>query len=383
MVQEIGIDSPTRRFAGLYKVDILTLKEIACVEALQELAKAFFDIGIDPCLSDEAKAFENGSAVFGFSMSFFVSKSLDSKRFSNNVRFPGLRQKPRCLSVPTINGDGHFATIGTVESKVKQTSDLIILVEVDDKRLLERLVIWFDSRHDILSLRFHSFSEALRPFARNALGYNEGLSNLQDIRTDEPETYKQMVYVDSTREKNEHPAYNGGTYLVYRRYKLNTRNWFDPRISCQTKLGTKLYGERARNAIIGTTRSFPRDHVETPPMEQSHAYHANPRGHAVTKYGVTVSPRRLGILRRGFSERKIKECESDYYLNFICFQGNIQKTGFEFIHNEWLMSVGMLGNIDPLLNPRHKFVEPCDTCYYFVPRVQKWPGDVLFDEQPN
>ena len=69
-----------------------------------------------------------------------------------------------------------------------------------------------------------------------------------------------------------------------------------------------------------------------------------------------------------------------YGLHFICFQNNIQKTGFEFINNIWLMNPLFRRSTDGLFNPKAGVITPVEGCYYFVPpESREYSGDVLFE----
>jgi len=52
------------------------------------------------------------------------------------------------------------------------------------------------------------------------------------------------------------------------------------------------------------------------------------------------------------------------------FQADIRDGGFEFIHNEWLLS-DFNGAPDPLLAPESGLVEPLTGAYYFIPKQQR------------
>jgi deferrochelatase/peroxidase EfeB len=70
----------------------------------------------------------------------------------------------------------------------------------------------------------------------------------------------------------------------------------------------------------------------------------------------------------------------DYGLHFICFQNNIQQTGFEFINNIWLINPDFRRSTDGLMNPVGEIITPLEGAYYFVPPEQhSYPGDVFFE----
>lgn len=61
---------------------------------------------------------------------------------------------------------------------------------------------------------------------------------------------------------------------------------------------------------------------------------------------------------------------------FLAFQADIQRDGFEYVHNEWLMADGFLGGRDALLDPEAGFIEVIDGCYYVV-LVETSPLDAI------
>jgi deferrochelatase/peroxidase EfeB len=90
----------------------------------------------------------------------------------------------------------------------------------------------------------------------------------------------------------------------------------------------------------------------------------------------------IRIRRRGvnFAELDPATGEVTYGLHFICFQNNIQQTGFEFINNIWLMNPLFRRSADALFDPHEGIVEPVEGSYYFVPpEHRRFPGDVFFE----
>jgi len=89
----------------------------------------------------------------------------------------------------------------------------------------------------------------------------------------------------------------------------------------------------------------------------------------------------IRVRRRGvnFCELDPATGQVTYGLHFICYQNNIQQTGFEFINNIWLMNPMFRTSKDGLLYPESGIVEPVDGCYYFVPPEHRnYSGDVFF-----
>jgi deferrochelatase/peroxidase EfeB len=90
----------------------------------------------------------------------------------------------------------------------------------------------------------------------------------------------------------------------------------------------------------------------------------------------------IRIRRRGvnFCEIDPMTGEVVYGLHFVCFQNNIQQTGFEFINNIWLFNPDFRLSKDGLFNPEAGIIEPVEGCYYFIPAEHRdYPGEVFFD----
>ena len=90
----------------------------------------------------------------------------------------------------------------------------------------------------------------------------------------------------------------------------------------------------------------------------------------------------IRIRRRGvsYSELNAVTGKVDYGLHFICFQNNIQQTGFEFINNIWLMNPDFRLSKDGLFDLHAGIIEPVDGCYYFIPpEYRDFPGEVFFE----
>ena len=69
-------------------------------------------------------------------------------------------------------------------------------------------------------------------------------------------------------------------------------------------------------------------------------------------------------------------------LHFLCFQNNIQQTGFEFINNIWLLNPMFRMSIDPILDPDKGVAEPLQGAYFFVPPMHRdFPGEIFFRKE--
>jgi deferrochelatase/peroxidase EfeB len=90
----------------------------------------------------------------------------------------------------------------------------------------------------------------------------------------------------------------------------------------------------------------------------------------------------IRLRRRGvaYSDLNMETGQVDYGIHFICFQNNIQQTGFEFINNIWLINPDFRRSTDGLLNPVGEIITPIEGAYFFVPPEQhSYPGDVFFE----
>jgi hypothetical protein len=89
----------------------------------------------------------------------------------------------------------------------------------------------------------------------------------------------------------------------------------------------------------------------------------------------------IRIRRRGGNSIEIDPATQKkiHGLHLICFQNNIQQTGFEFINNIWLLNPEFRG-VDHLLDPEKGIAEPIEGAYYFVPpEYREYPGEVFFN----
>lgn len=180
------------------------------------------------------------------------------------------------------------------------------------------------------------------------------------------------------------------------KYIEHLETWSSQDFCYQDRNGCSYHGTTAREQVVGrsldndlvidsqTGKDLTAEFDEAQGLhtfDEAHIRQANPRGQGKTNFGAPVVVKDARILRRSFPFTDVSP-EMDTItqgLLFLCFQSNIQQRGFEFIHNEWLMSEFM-GIRDKLLDPDSGIVEPIDGCYYFVPRVQMFPGDVFFTQ---
>jgi Dyp-type peroxidase family len=246
------------------------------------------------------------------------------------------------------------------------------------------------------------------------IGFFDGTSNLQELMRNDPVAYRAKIYLPTPSaaypgqptEVRDDPRYDGGTYLVYRKYLQDLDKWFSDDFQLTDFSGKVYKGEEARLHAIGrsphTGKCISRmshkelheepDHTEINlGFNEAHALKARggftapfmgpfppvPVGHANAFNTQDIRIRRRGI---AFGELNRQTAKVDYGMHFICFQNNIQQTGFEFINNIWLINPDFRRSTDGLMNPVGNIITPLEGCYYFVPPDQHaYPGDVFFE----
>jgi deferrochelatase/peroxidase EfeB len=246
------------------------------------------------------------------------------------------------------------------------------------------------------------------------IGFFDGTSNLQHMMRDDPLTYRSKIYLPTPSaaypgqpiEVRDDPRYDGGTYLVYRKYLENLDKWYSDDFTVKDFFGNTYTGDQARLHAIGrsphsgnaVSRASHKelnaepDHAEINlGFNEAHALKA--RGGQTAPFMGPFPPAPVGhsnafntqdvrIRRRGlaFSEVNPHTAKVEYGLHFICFQNNIQQTGFEFINNIWLINPDFRRSTDGLMNPVGEIIAPLEGAYFFVPPEQhSYPGDVFFE----
>lgn len=329
--------------------------------------------------------------LIGFSARFFKGQYTPLRdQIPHALRFGIQKPVPRCLLSMRVRFDERYAELNTGAKIGSKESDLYVLLEHHSPGTVRRLVERLSSMQDeieVVAIHFGQTAKTGEPL----LGVTDGISNLQWSRKHDWGTYSRWVYVQPEDEETD--EYCGGTYLVFRKYRIDLERWWDDNL--EIARGEKKYtGARAREHILGrasndsvveneTGRCLPRlpddSEVLRAPLD-SHIRQANPRRVGYTNFGAEVSVPDFRILRRSWEFSEPYAARKDKMrrgLLFLCFQSNIQERGFEFIHDEWLMSK-FCGARDSLLDPASGLVEPIAGCYYFIPRWTSYPGDVFF-----
>jgi|SRR5580704_1858776 deferrochelatase/peroxidase EfeB len=246
------------------------------------------------------------------------------------------------------------------------------------------------------------------------IGFFDGTSNLQDMMRNDPVQYRAKIYLPvpsagypgQPGEIRDDPRYDGGTYLAYRKYLQNLHKWFSDDFTVTDYYGNTFKGAEGRLHAIGRdpesglaiSRMSQKplnpepDHTEINlGYNEGHALKA--RGGFTAPFSGPFPPAPLGqfnvfntqdirIRRRGIAYSEVNQQTGtvDYGLLFICFQNNIQQTGFEFINNIWLINPDFRRSVDGLMNPVGEIVTPLEGSYWFVPPEQhSYSGDVFFE----
>jgi deferrochelatase/peroxidase EfeB len=246
------------------------------------------------------------------------------------------------------------------------------------------------------------------------IGFFDGTSNLQQMMVDDPVGYRAHIYLPvpsaaypgQPTEVRDDPRYDGGTYLAYRKYSENLDKWYSDDFQVTDYYGNVFKGEEARLHAIGrnphTANAISRmshkqlqpepDHTEIN-LAYNEAHALKARGGATAPFMGPFPPVQVGhsnafntqdirLRRRGiaYSELNSQTGKVEYGLHFICFQNNIQQTGFEFINNIWLINPDFRRSTDGLMNPVGNIITPIEGAYYFVPpEAHSYPGDVFFE----
>jgi deferrochelatase/peroxidase EfeB len=295
-------------------------------------------------------------------------------------------------------------------------SDLLLVMESDNRFLM--IDLWDAIRARVIDAEgavLHSLQEGLsRGDGRDHTGYFDGISNLgQKIATD-PAYYRSKVYLPHPApafpgepvQSRDDSRYDGGTYLVQRKYIEHLDRWFSPDFEVRDFQGRSFKGNEARQHAIGRDRDSGRvisrtsDKLLDEEPDSTQANLGYDESHVTKARGGITAPfmgpfpplepgqtnvfntQDIRIRRRGtnFSEVDPTTGRVTYGLHFICFQNNIQQTGFEFINNIWLMNPLFRRSKDGLFNPDAGVIEPVEGCYYFVPAEHRhYPGDIFFE----
>jgi Dyp-type peroxidase family len=293
-----------------------------------------------------------------------------------------------------------------------------MLLQIECENLFLALDLWDAIRERVIDPHGLEIAGIQRGASRQDgkahIGFFDGTSNLQEKMRDDPVWYRNHIYLPTPApaypgqavEVRDDPRYDGGTYMAYRKYLQNLDKWFSDDFQVTDLYGKTYKGAEARLHAIGrspatgnaVSRSSYKELVREPDaaeinlsFNEAHALKA--RGGTTAPFMGPFPPVKLGhsnafntqdirVRRRGisFTEVNRNTGKIDYGLHFICFQNNIQQTGFEFINNIWLINPDFRRSTDGLMNPVGEIITPVEGCYFFVPPDQhSYPGDVFFE----
>lgn len=324
-------------------------------------------------------------------------------------------------SVVTEQNGGKTPTDQAVAAAYNQwlaAGEADILLQIECENLYLAIDFWDAIRKQVVDpngLELVGIQQAIsRGDGRAHIGFFDGTSDLQEMLRKDPLRYRSKIYLPTPSaiypgqptEVRDDPRYDGGTYMAYRKYQENLDKWFADDFEITDFYGKKYQGEEARRRAIGrnphTGQAISRashkeledepDHTEINlSFNEAHALKA--RGGQVAPFMGPFPPVKVGhsnafntqdirLRRRGvaYSELNPETGQVDYGIHFICFQNNIQQTGFEFINNIWLINPDFRRSTDGLMNPVGEIITPIEGCYFFVPPLQhSYPGDVFFE----
>ena len=296
-------------------------------------------------------------------------------------------------------------------------SDLLLYIEANSRFLCEELL------HRLLSRVVEPYDLELamplsesfgRGDGRDLIGWSDPISNMDDLIATRPQYYRSKIYLPHPAPgfpgenmlNRDDTRYDGGTYLVHRKYSQNLDKWNSDEFTITDNYGHTYTGEEARNRAVGRDRETGRvirgsdGALLDPEYDHEDANLAPLDSHILMVRGGTPAPFKgpfpplakgdvhsfniqdVRVRRRGGNWREIDPVTNKvtYGLHFICFQNNIQQTGFEFLNNIWLLNPMFRLNSDHLLDPDKGISEPVEGGYYFVPPPHRnYPGEVFFE----
>jgi Dyp-type peroxidase family len=392
-----GIDTPQLKHVVVIKANICSDERSQAVTALRKLGGVLAELVLwaGTTADRPAAVSERGTAILGFSARFFrgpLTRTRDTAPALHRYGIEG--PVPADLGTMRARGDDSFRELcGDVRLRAKE-SDLIVVLESSYRHVVSETARRVRELERSVALRTVAECKgALSADSLGCLGARDGISNLQDIARDDPDAYRRHVYVRAG--SGEPPVLHGGTYLVFRRYVEHRTRWLSDSLTVLDNAGSPRVGAAARELALGRAQNdnlvVDREtgahlaplHDERQgcrAFDESHIRQANPRGRGTTNFGSTVTVNSdARILRRSFPFTDIDPQTGSprHGLLFMCFHNNITRSGFQFIHNEWLMS-RFLGGRDRLLTPESGIIEPIDGCYYFVPPRWEFPGARFF-----
>jgi len=298
-------------------------------------------------------------------------------------------------------------------------SDLILYFESNPPASLKH-EFWGDVRTRVVEpnnlevVRVHNSTTG---FGRDHIGWHDPKSNLDDAIANDPQYYRSKIYLPHPAPaypgepitNRDDPRYNGGTYMVHRKYIENLDKWNADDFTFTDVYGKVFIGEEAAyvQLVVTATRAASysaQRRLARAGAERHRGKHGLPgfthppgrggmRDRSPAPFKVPSPPplkpgeehvfniQDTRIRRRGGNTIEMDpETEKKIFgLHFISFQNNIQQTGFEFINNIWLLNPLFRG-VDHILDPDKGIAEPVEGAYYFVPPAHRdYPGEIFFE----
>lgn len=295
-------------------------------------------------------------------------------------------------------------------------SDLLIYIEGNNRFLCTDL--WSELYEHVvrpfeLQLACPLDESYGREDGRDLIGWFDPISNLDDAIASNPQYYRSKIYLPhpapyypgEPMQNRDATYYDGGTYLAHRKYVQDLVRWNSDDFTITDCYGRVFTGEEARARAIGRDRATGKiiaadngrlldrepdsSEANLAPLD-SHVLQA--RGGYPAPFEGPFPPLQKGetnlfhiqdirIRRRGGNWRWVDPQTGKVTsgLHLICFQNNIQQTGFEFLNNIWLLNPMFRLKNDHLLDPDKGIAEPVAGCYYFVPpQHREFDGEVFF-----
>lgn len=446
-----GIDTPPPKNFILVKANAAFDDREKMIEVLKVLGDVEREV-LDPKREHEGKGVVDGwalSLLVSFGLRFFLGPLPGRQPEEVVPNFPpggvftprhpsrfGIENRQVPLYLRTMNAEGDRLFVGrrlavslgrdpsdeeideAYQKWLTETeSDLLLYIEANNRFLC--LEVWDRLRDQLfdgqgLELACPIDESYGSEDGRDLIGWYDPISNMDDLIESDPEYYRTKIYLP-------HPApmypgepvwnrddlrYNGGTYLVHRKYVENLKKWSADDFTITDNFGRTWKGEEARNRAIGRNRFTGNiirgsDGKELEREKDAAEVHCAPLdSHVLQVRGGNPAPFKgpfppldkgetnvfhlqdVRIRRRGGNWRTIdhETGKVTYGLHFFSFQNNIQQTGFEFINNIWLLNPMFRLNGDHLLDPDKGIAEPVAGGYYFVPPPHRdYPGEVFFE----
>ena len=445
-----GIDTPPPANFLLAKLNVPFDDRTKMIQVLEDL-EAVQREAVDPDREFGGKSVVDGWALnllVAFGLRFFLGPLADRKPEEAIPNFPpgGVfalrhptrfdiadRQVPVYLRTMAAAGDreavaarlasenGSAPTSDAVDEAYEawlsaNESDLLLYIEANTRFLCTDL--WDRIRTNVvvphgLELAMPLDESNARGDGRDLIGWHDPISNMDDLIEKEPQYYRSKIYLPhpapgfpgENMKNRDELRYDGGTYLVHRKYALNLEKWNADEFSITDSFGRTFTGEEARNRALGRDRVTGRvirgsdGALLEPEYDSQEANLASVDAHIIMARGGSPAPfagpfppvaegdtnafhlQDVRVRRRGGNWRELDDATGEVTsgLHLIVFQNNIQQTGFEFINNIWLVNPAFRLHGDHLLDPEKGIGAPVAGSYYFVPPPHReYVGEVFF-----